>query len=169
MTCRDECRKLFLDAGLTYDDLDDSDIAALHLMLGDAMRRRRKDPTGSYHKTWRMSSRIVIKHKSNGRLREAYLTCIIYPGSERECVSFNRDGFIGFCGEFDDHNAEPILSTFAEWCRLLGPAHPNTAKRVMTTNPETDGATGRCYCGACGKSIDPSDNFCRGCGARLED
>jgi predicted amidophosphoribosyltransferase len=45
---------------------------------------------------------------------------------------------------------------------------PKTAKRVVTTNPETDGATGRCHCGACGKSIDPSDNFCRKCGARLE-
>ena len=46
---------------------------------------------------------------------------------------------------------------------------PKTAKRVMTSNPETDGATGHCNCGVCGKSIDPSDNFCRRCGARLED
>lgn len=47
--------------------------------------------------------------------------------------------------------------------------YDQTAKRVMTSNPETDGATGRCNCGACGKSIDPSDNYCRCCGSRLED
>jgi hypothetical protein len=57
----------------------------------------------------------------------------------------------------------------AEGCEMHPKAFERTAKRVVTTNPETDGATGRCYCGACGKSIDPSDNFCRRCGARLED
>ena len=46
---------------------------------------------------------------------------------------------------------------------------PKTAKRVTTTNPDTDGATGRCHCGACNWIIDPYDRFCRRCGARLED
>ena len=43
------------------------------------------------------------------------------------------------------------------------------ARRVVTSDPETDGATGSCRCGACGASIDRHDAFCRRCGAHLTD
>lgn len=39
-----------------------------------------------------------------------------------------------------------------------------TAKAVMVSN----GATGHCKCGGCGKFIDPWDKYCRHCGVRLE-
>ena len=39
-----------------------------------------------------------------------------------------------------------------------------TAKAVMVSN----GATGHCKCGGCGKFIDPWDKYCRHCGAKLE-
>ena len=116
---RDECRRYFADCGLTYGTLDDGDIASLFAMLSAKMRKCRKNPTGSYHETWKMSKRIRIDHDTHGRIVGAYLKCIPYPGGMRECVSFNRDGFIGFCGDFDDRNAEPILMTFIKWCRLL--------------------------------------------------
>ena len=34
---------------------------------------------------------------------------------------------------------------------------------------ETDCATGFCTCGNCGNEIDPWDDWCRHCGARMED
>lgn len=71
-----------------------------------------------------------------------------------------------YCGHCDLVIGGNDAKTPEELTALL---RQRTAKRVVTTNPETDGATGRCHCGACGKSIDPSDNFCRRCGARLED
>ena len=71
-----------------------------------------------------------------------------------------------YCGHCDLTIGGNDAKTPEELIALL---RQRTAKRVVTTNPETDGATGRCHCGACGKSIDPSDNFCRRCGARLED
>lgn len=119
MITRDECRKYFADLGLSYDVLDDSDIASLHLMLSAKMRKCRNNPTGSYHPRWKMSRRISITHDTHGRIVEAYLKCIPYPGGMRECISFNKDGFIGFCGDFDDKNSEPILLTFIKWCKLL--------------------------------------------------
>lgn len=119
MLTRDECRRYFADCGLTYGTLDDGDIASLFAMLSAKMRKCRKNPTGSYHETWRMSKRVRIDHDTHGRIVGAYLKCIPYPGGMRECISFNRDGFIGFCGDFDDRNAEPILMTFIKWCRLI--------------------------------------------------
>jgi hypothetical protein len=71
-----------------------------------------------------------------------------------------------YCGHCDLTIGGNNAKTPEELMALL---RQRTAKRVVTTNPETDGATGRCHCGACGKSIDPGDNFCRKCGARLED
>ena len=41
------------------------------------------------------------------------------------------------------------------------------AQRVITSDPSTDGATGRCECGVCKGAINPWDNWCRHCGARL--
>ena len=116
---RDECRRYFTDCGLTYECLDDGDIASLHCMLSAKMKNCRKNPTGSYHKTWRMSKRIDIKHDTHGRIKLAFLRCIPYSGGSRECISFNEDGFIGFCGDFDDANSEPILMTFIKWCKML--------------------------------------------------
>ena len=41
------------------------------------------------------------------------------------------------------------------------------ARRLVEPDPETDGATGRCSCGACGGAIDVQDRWCRWCGTEL--
>lgn len=41
------------------------------------------------------------------------------------------------------------------------------AQRVITSDPSTDCATGRCECGVCKGAISPWDNWCRHCGVRL--
>jgi len=41
------------------------------------------------------------------------------------------------------------------------------AKKLVEPDPETDGATGRCSCGACGGPIDVQDRWCRWCGTEL--
>lgn len=39
--------------------------------------------------------------------------------SKRECISFNPDGFIGFCGWADSKNNKPIINSFIEWCNYV--------------------------------------------------
>lgn len=41
---------------------------------------------------------------------------------EREAISFNRDGFIGFAGWADSTNVQPFLSAFVKWCDLIAEA-----------------------------------------------
>jgi hypothetical protein len=38
---------------------------------------------------------------------------------DREAISFNRDGFIGFAGWADSKNVQPFLSAFVKWCDLV--------------------------------------------------
>ena len=33
----------------------------------------------------------------------------------REAISFNSDGFIGFCGWADTQNSQPFLNAFRRW------------------------------------------------------
>lgn len=59
-----------------------------------------------------------------------------------------------------------------ELCHMLANAEhrlARTAPRVIVSDPATDCATGHCECGACGGAIDMWDNYCKHCGARLED
>lgn len=44
-----------------------------------------------------------------------------------------------------------------------------TAKRVVASNADTDHATGRTACGACGGAIGLFDTYCRHCGTKLEE
>lgn len=37
----------------------------------------------------------------------------------RECVSFNKDGFIGFAGWSGSENLEPILKSVLEWSEQI--------------------------------------------------
>lgn len=36
--------------------------------------------------------------------------------NDREAISFNQDGFIGFAGWADSKNVQPFLSAFCKWC-----------------------------------------------------
>ena len=48
-----------------------------------------------------------------------FLTVSAHYFANRECISFNRDGFIGFAGWADQGNVNPILRAFLKWCDLL--------------------------------------------------
>jgi len=51
----------------------------------------------------------IIKGSNNG----VYKPIIHFK--EREAVSFNQDGFIGFAGWSDDKNVRPFIDAFVRW------------------------------------------------------
>ena len=114
----DEARTYFKDKGLTYDDIKDGDIAALCILLGQEYKKSNAAGETSVNTEY-LSKRVDIKHKSNGSI----ICCFLYVNShyftQRECISFNRGGFIGFAGWADPGNTNPILRAFIKWCDLL--------------------------------------------------
>lgn len=122
MTCRgfeavctkEEAREYFKNAGLTYKDITEGDILTLIMLLNREIKKSNKMGETSVN-TMTLSRKIDLKKRSNGTI----ISCFLYVNSHyferRECISFNADGFIGFCGWADVGNSNPILRAFREW------------------------------------------------------
>ena len=110
-----EVRKHFIDCGITYSDITEGDILALVLRLNQEIKKSNQTGETSVN-TMRLSKRISIKTNPNGSI----LSCFLYMSShyfeDRECVSFNRDGYIGIAGWADDGNSNPIRRALLAWC-----------------------------------------------------
>lgn len=114
----EEARQYFKDKGLTYNDITEGDILSLVLLLNKYIKKANKDGETSVN-TMHLSKKIDIKKKTNGSI----ISCFLYMNShyftQRECISFNQDGYIGFTGWADQGNTNPILRAFLEWCDFL--------------------------------------------------
>lgn len=122
MPTRDELRYEF-NAAWSYDDISESDIYALESLLileclnpGDHMKMH----LGTVSIQMRHSGGSGTRKKDDG-LQSAFLRVDGPYFTDREAISFNEDGFIGFCGWADDHNSAPILKAFCEWVRIYLP------------------------------------------------
>ena len=64
----------------------------------------------------RKSDSLCCKMKPEGGLEKAYIKIdCLDQWNGREAISFNSDGFIGFCGWADTQNSEPFLNAFRRW------------------------------------------------------
>ena len=113
-----EAREYFSSKGLTYDDITEGDILTLTMLLNKHIKAAVKDNETSVD-SLTLSKKMVIKKKSNSTIIECYLYVNSHYFTQRECISFNRDGWIGFAGWADQGNTNPILRAFLEWCDYL--------------------------------------------------
>ena len=116
----EEARNYFKNKGLSYEDIGNIDFEQLHTIVGtylDIYRNKTDHSKQMDMKVKKMSLRD--KRFLNGKLVRGK---ILIDGSyfhSREGVTFNPNGFIGFCGEFSAVNTEPILAAFVKWCDEL--------------------------------------------------
>ena len=110
----DAARQAFKDKGLSYSDLDMSDIEILRDMV---LKSLTSDEYKSlFRGTYRINKRIIGKKvDSKDRLKEAYIECRADYFKKREAISFNSDGFIGFAGWSSSGNLAPIIKGFYAW------------------------------------------------------
>lgn len=128
MSCRgfepvcttNEAREFFKNRGLSYDSIHEGDILILCMMLQKELKKSNK--AGETSVTMTLSKRVDMKKKSNGSITECYIYMNSHYFTRRECISFNRDGFIGFAGWADQGNTNPLLRAFLEWCNYLAEA-----------------------------------------------
>ena len=114
----DEARQYFKDKGLSYSNITEGDILTLTMMLNKEMKKANKDCETSTG-TLNLSRKINMKRKSGGSIICCYLYVNSHYFTQRECISFNEDGFIGFAGWADQGNVNPILRAFIKWCDYL--------------------------------------------------
>lgn len=113
-----EAREYFKNKGLTYDSITEGDILILAMMLEKEIKKSNKAGETSTS-TITLSKKVDMKKKTNGHI----ICCFLYVNShyfeQREAISFNRDGFIGFAGWADQGNTNPLLRAFLKWCDYL--------------------------------------------------
>lgn len=89
-----EARTYFSGRGLTYDDITEGDILTLVMLLNKHIKLANKTCETSMG-TMYLSRRVDMKRKTNG----AIVSCFLYVNSHyferRECISFNKGGWIG--------------------------------------------------------------------------
>jgi len=107
---REDARALWAASGLTYKALTNESVARLWLMIDAELRSSRlirKYRAGKY-RVWMSGPDLV-----------ADIRCSAYYFRNRQAVTFERNGFIGFAGWADDNNVQPILSAFCDWVREM--------------------------------------------------
>lgn len=62
---------------------------------------------------------LTLVKPTNGHITECYIYMNAHYFTRRECISFNRDGWIGFAGWADDGNTNPLRHAFLAWCDYL--------------------------------------------------
>ena len=118
---REEARERFNRSELTYANLTLGDIFILMGILSNELSSYLE--YGGDH-AQQMAMRLHtpkvkdIKGSANG-LKYAYIKISGSYFREREGISFNENGRIGFGGEFSDVNTDPILKAFCHWCDTL--------------------------------------------------
>jgi hypothetical protein len=108
---RDETRALFATAGLTYDVLTRDSVQRLRNHINSRMQS-----SDLIDGTFRCRQRGIVRAE-NGKTRYAEIRCKSFYFEDRQAVTFNQDGFIGFAGWAGDKNIQPVLAGFADWVR----------------------------------------------------
>ncbi|MEK4715102.1 MULTISPECIES: hypothetical protein [Sporosarcina] len=110
----EQARELFSEKGLTYENITESDIGVLFTFLNKHVKEANKAGIMSTN-TMRMSRKIKSKYNTTGNVKECYLFLNSHYFTQREAISFNSDGFIGFAGWADSGNKPPLMSAFVKW------------------------------------------------------
>ncbi len=110
---RDEARSAFKQSGLTYEDLTIKSLQELRSEINIKMKE------GAYMSgSFSCKQRPVIRSDHPHGFM-ANIRCRSHYFDNREAVSFNPDGFIGFAGWADDTHIRPILDGFVSWIGKL--------------------------------------------------
>ena len=113
----EEAREYFKNKGLSYKDIGPVDFKQLRSIVGTYLDIYRA--TTDHAEQMDMKLRKMVPKDKKFDKGSLVRGRILIDGSyfhAREGITFNENGFIGFCGEFSTVNSEPILQAFVKWC-----------------------------------------------------
>lgn len=118
MSERQIAREYFKKSNLTYDDIDMNDIYKLIQILNVKITEANSCMLMINEPKLR-GRNTNVKLNKNGKLVFAEIRVKGTYFADREAITFNEDGFIGFCGWADGYNLIPFIIGFKEWCDYL--------------------------------------------------
>lgn len=114
MTSND-ARQYFIDKGLTYSVLTPYTIDLLVAMLNNEIMKQRKEIPDTAL-LYIEQPKITAKQRKTGDYSGMELKVKGTYFSHREAITFNEDGFIGFCGWASGYHKQPFIDGFLKWC-----------------------------------------------------
>ena len=117
MNHRELARNYFKQCKLTYNDICMNDLYYLIAILNKEMFKDNILVMMNEPKVRGKNKNIVLD--KNNKLVFAGLKCKGSYFADREAITFNEDGFIGFCGWADMKRTLIFTSSFIEWCDYL--------------------------------------------------
>lgn len=107
---RDDARQHWAASGLNFAVLTPANLTRLRDLLDEQMR------DGYLRGTFRAGRMTLAKSEKNDTVADIRCTAWYFKGRQaRQCITFERCGFIGFAGWSDDTNIQPILRAFMAW------------------------------------------------------
>lgn len=120
-----EARKYFRDKGLSYHDITEEGITLLMMLVDWELKKSNKVGETS-DSTMCLNRRFFIKKRINGTIIKCFLCLSNHYFTQREAISFEEDGFIGFARWADQGTVNPLLRAFLRWCDDLAAAKEAT-------------------------------------------
>lgn len=127
----DEAREYFKP--LTYDDVTKADwrwlieILKKHIDERNRYELSQEVETGTRDYIFEIGNCIWNK-PTKTKSMSAYIKVICDNYSQREAISFNPDGFIGFAGWASSYNTRLFIDAFIEWVDYMKRKQPLTVK-----------------------------------------
>lgn len=115
---RNEMRQKFESLGLRYSDINSQNIGDLKQLLGVEFEKHNIDLAPNFIKI-KKSRKKDFDFTENGTISYCAIRLNGSWFDDREAITFNRDGFIGFAGWADNKNIQPILKAFDKWLETL--------------------------------------------------
>ena len=112
----DSLREQFAEH-FSYEDLNEADIVRLAMFVMQECATHCL--YGEHTRFWVPS--LLPKHgvkvhmSETGGIESAFIRCNGTYFKDREAISFNGDGFIGFAGWADSKNVQPFYKAFQRW------------------------------------------------------
>lgn len=116
---RDEAREYFQKCGLDYSKITLEDIYRLVAFVSEELRlyfQNGGEKAKNMNMTVSMLRKKDVKVLKRSGLKYARIQVDGSYFKRREGITFSQTGFIGFGGELDSTNVQPILKAFIRWC-----------------------------------------------------
>lgn len=115
---RDFARHQFKRCGLDYQSIGSKEFFKLIWFLHNQFK------SSSSELKLKVSTRLKkynpeFNCDAYGTMKSGFIRCDSHYFEGREAISFNEDGYIGFCGWADTENTKDILIAFYKWIRAI--------------------------------------------------
>ena len=117
MNHRELARNYYKHCNITYEDITMDDLYKLIQILNKKIVEVNSCMIMINEPKLRGKNKNVSF--KNGKLEFAEIRVKGTYFEDREAITFNKDGFIGFCGWADGYNITPFVNGFEEWCYYM--------------------------------------------------